>query len=101
MRPPFSSPILQVQPQSTGGRAPHYYADQAQWGNAMKPEDLLGVIVRTFGLLLLLKTLISALQLIVVFSIASPWDVAVPAGEALLGVIVIWSADSIVRFCYR
>jgi len=67
----------------------------------MKPEDLLGVFVRAAGLYLLGLAIVSLVALIPAITVSPIVVVAIPFVEGFVGLLIIWSADQIVRFCYR
>jgi hypothetical protein len=72
----------------------------------MKPQEMLGVIVRSAGLILLLMGATGLLGFIPVvfiagFSDISFWQLMIPLVEGFAGILIIWSADSIVGFTYR
>ena len=72
----------------------------------MKPQELLGVVVRAVGLVLVLMGATGLLGFIPVVFIAglsdiSFWQFMIPVVEAFAGLLIVWSADSIVGFTYR
>jgi hypothetical protein len=72
----------------------------------MKPQELLGVVVRAAGLFLILMAGGQLLQLIAALVMAggdaiSGVAVIAVLAEGFVGLLIVWSADNIVGFTYR
>ena len=70
----------------------------------MRPVEMLAVLVRAAGLYLLLTALLTFITIVVAL-IASGnvalIALAAPLIQAIAGLLIIWTADSIAAFCYR
>jgi hypothetical protein len=64
---------------------------------------MLGVLVRAAGLYLLLSALLGLIALVAAMAggNVAVLAFAVPAVQAIAGVLIIQAADSIAAFCYR
>jgi hypothetical protein len=75
-------------------------------GEYMRPQELLGVVVRAAGLVLMLMGATGLVGFIPVAFITglsdiSFWQLIVPVVEAFAGLLIVRSADSIAGFTYR
>jgi hypothetical protein len=72
----------------------------------MKPQELLGVVVRAAGLFVLLMAGGQLLQLVIALVMAGGDAISGVAliavlVEGFVGLLIVWSADQIVGYSYR
>lgn len=68
----------------------------------MRPQDLLGVLVRAAGLYFMLSAGLALVAVIpAMISTGNMAVLLIPVVELIAGLLIVWSAEAIVQFAYR